>query len=308
MPIPDFQSIMRPLLSEYEDGVEQAIRAVRERLADQFRLTPAEREERLPSGAAKTFANRVGWATTYLFGTGLLERPRRGVYRITDRGRNALREAPERIDLAFLSRFPELAELRSKRDTGEATAPTGNLTTSATPEETIDAAYAEHRQALEKELLERIQLQSPAFFEQLVLDLLQAMGYGGSRADSAERLGRSGDEGLDGVIWEDRLGLDLVYVQAKRWQGAVGRPVVQGFVGALQGKRAQKGVLISSSSFSREAWQYAETVTPRVILVDGDRLASLMVEFDVGVSMMTRYALKRVDADYFGDEDGTGPG
>ena len=293
---------MRPLLEEYADGADRRIGMARDRLADQSGLTEAEREERLPSGVAKKFPNRVGWAATYLFGTGLLDRPRRGVYRITPRGREALKQNPDRIDLSVLSQFPELAELRGKRHE-DGPVESASLDTDATPEETIDTAYAQHRKALEKELLDRIQRQTPAFFEQLVLDLLQSMGYGGSRADAAERLGQSGDEGLDGVIWEDRLGLDLVYVQAKRWQGSVGRPAVQGFVGALQGKRAPKGVMITSSTFSREAWQYADGVSPRVILVDGERLASLMVEHNVGVSETTRYALKRVDADYFGDDD-----
>jgi restriction system protein len=278
---------------------------VLDRLADQFELTDAEREERLPSGAAKKFANRVGWATTYLFRTGLLDRPRRAVYSITDRGRAILDQNPERVDLSVLSQFPEFDEMRGKHREGAPVpvAPQLSIETESTPEETIDSAYAQHRKALEQDLLDRIRRQSPAFFEQLVLDLLQAMGYGGSRADAAERLGRSGDEGLDGVIWEDRLGLDLVYVQAKRWQGVVGRPVIQAFVGALQGKRAPKGVMITSSAFSKEARQYADNVSPRVVLVDGERLASLMVEHDVGVSEMTHYALKRVDADYFGDDE-----
>ncbi len=306
MAIPDFQTIMGPLLAEYADGEERRIGVARDRLADEFGLTAAEREERLPSGVAKKFPNRVGWAATYLFGTGLLDRPRRGVYRMTARGRMILDQNPERIDLSVLSQFPELAEMRGKRQE-DGPVELVDLETDSTPEETIDAAHAQHRKALEQDLLDRIQRQSPVFFEQLVLDLLQAMGYGGSRADAAERLGQSGDEGLDGVIWEDRLGLDLVYVQAKRWQGVVGRPVIQGFVGALQGKRAPKGVMITSSTFSKEAWQYADTVSPRVILVDGERLASLMIEHNVGVSETTSYALKRVDADYFGeDESGDG--
>jgi restriction system protein len=210
-------------------------------------LTAADLEERIPSGRAKTFQNRVGWAATYLYRTGLLERPARSLYRITERGRHLLQAHPHRIDLAVLDQFPEFREFRDARKKREPTPlsdePSQPATT--TPEETIDAAYPEHREALALELTDWIRQQSPAFFERLVLDVLLATGYGGSRAQAAQRLGRSGDGGLDGVIWEDRLGLDLIYVQAKRWKqdSTVGRPEVQGFVGALQGARAPKGVL-----------------------------------------------------------------
>lgn len=304
MGVPDFQTIMRPLLAHYEDGQERSIGVVRDRLGAEFDLSATDLEERLPSGTAKTFANRVGWAATYLYRTRLLERPRRSVYRITDRGRSALEENSARIDLRVLRQYPELAAFR-RPTAAEAAGVAEPLEEIATPEERIETAYAELREALSAELLDRILRQTPEFFEQLVLDVLVAMGYGGSRREAAARLGRSGDAGIDGVIQEDQLGLDVIYVQAKRWgDNPVGRPTVQAFVGALQGARASKGVLITSSTFSQEARDYAASVTPRVILIDGVRLAQLMVDHDVGATAIGRYVLKRVDEDYFGLEDG----
>lgn len=308
MAVPDFQTLMRPLLAHYADGEERAIGVVRDSLAADFHLTAAELEERIPSGKAKTFQNRVGWAATYLYRTGLLGRPRRSVYRITERGDQVLRSHPDRIDLAVLRQFPELKDfLAARSSTGDPPPEQVGVLDlgagqTATPEETIDAAYSEHRAAVAGELLDRIRQHTPEFFEQLVLDVLIAMGYGGSRAQAATRLGKSGDSGLDGVISEDRLGLDLIYVQAKRWKddSTVGRPDVQGFVGALQGARAPKGVFITASTFSSEARRYAETVSPRVILIDGPTLAGLMIDHDVGVSGTERYVLKRMDEDYFG--------
>ena len=267
----------------------------------------------LPSGRAKTFANRVGWATTYLYQTKLLERPKRSVYRITHRGHEVLAQNPTRVDLRVLAQFEELQEFRAKAP------PTGSKPTTEigrepdepehTPEEQIDAAYRLLRSALASEVLERVQEQSPAFFEQLVLDVLRAMGYGGTHEDAASRLGQSGDEGVDGVIREDELGLDLIYVQAKRWQNPAGRPEIQKFFGALHGKRANKGVFITTSSFSNEAASFAESVTPRVILVDGKELARLMIEYGVGVASSRTYEIKRIDLDYFAsdEEEASGP-
>ena len=303
MPIPDFQSLMRPLLESYASGIERPISDVRQELAGQFHLTDEELAERLPSGLAKTFDNRVGWAATYVYQTGLLTRPRRAVYQITQRGRDVLAANPERVDLAVLAQFPELTEFRKagrpKRRGGEAV-PVVEET--ATPEERIDAAYQELRQALAVELLERVHTMPPASFEDLVLDVLHAMGYGSGAEDARLRTGGSGDRGIDGVIREDQLGLDVVYVQAKRWGASVGRPVVQGFVGALQGVRASKGIIFTASTFSSDAHDYAATVSPRVILIDGERLAELMIDHNVGVTAREAYEVKRVDRDYFGDD------
>jgi restriction system protein len=252
-----------------------------------------------------TFQNRVGWAATYLYRTKLIDRPKRAVYRITDRGRQVLAQNPDRVDLKVLSQFDEFEEFRQAKPTAtgreEPAATTG--ADEQTPEERIDTAHREMRSALAGELLDRIHDQSPEFFEQLVLDVLHGMGYGGSRDDAAERLGQSGDEGVDGVIREDRLGLDLIYVQAKRWKNVVGRPEIQKFFGALHGQRATKGVFITTSSFSKEAMDYADGVTPRVILLDGKELAQLMIEHAVGVTVARRYEVKRLDLDYFVTDD-----
>lgn len=306
MSVPDFQTLMRPLLEEYAAGDERRIAEVRSLLATRLGLTEEELAERLPSGLARTFDNRVGWAATYLYRVGLLTRPRRSVYAITERGREVLAANPQRVDLAVLSEFPEFAAFRKagKRSTrgGGAEAHGTVVTETATPEERIDIAYQELREALIAELRDRISTISPRAFEDLVLDVLHAMGYGDGTEDSRLRTGKSGDAGIDGVIREDRLGLDVVYVQAKRWEATVGRPVVQGFVGALQGARASKGIIFTASAFSGEAREYAASVSPRVVLVDGERLASLMIDHNVGVSDRETYAVKRVDSDYFGDE------
>jgi restriction system protein len=303
--VPDFQSLMRPLLVSLEDGGDRTIKAIRADLAERFSLTQADIEELIPSGRVTTFQNRVGWAATYLYRTNLIDRPRRAVYRITDRGRQVLEQNPDRVDLKVLSQFEEFEEFRQAKPTAtdgeEAPAATGADV--QTPEERIDTAHREMRSALAAELLDRVFDQSPEFFEQLVLDVLYEMGYGGSRDDAAERLGQSGDEGVDGVIREDRLGLDLIYVQAKRWKNVVGRPEIQKFFGALHGQRATKGVFITTSSFSKEARDYADGVTPRVILVDGKELAQLMIEHAVGVTVALRYEVKRLDLDYFVTDD-----
>jgi len=308
MPVPDFQTLMRPLLEGYAAGDERRIADVRAELAMQFGLTEDELAERLPSGLAKTFDNRVGWAATYLYRVGLLARPRRSVYVITDRGREVLDANPERIDLSVLSQFPEFAEFRKASGTRrsrrgeEVVTEAPAVAETSTPEERIDAAYQELRQALIAELRDRVSMMPPAAFEDLVLDVLHAMGYGDDGDDARLRVGGPGDAGIDGVIREDRLGLDVVYVQAKRWEANVGRPVVQGFVGALQGARASKGIIFTASAFSADAREYAASVSPRVILVDGDRLAALMIDFGVGVSSRETYSIRRVDSDYFGDE------
>lgn len=307
MPVPDFQTLlMRPLLDEYATGGERPIADVRAVLAMRLGLSEEELAERLPSGLARTFNNRVGWAATYLYRVGLLARPRRSVYAITGRGREVLAANPDRVDLGVLSQFPEFAQFRkasgARRTRRGAGVATTVVTETATPEERIDAAYQELRQALIAEVRDRISAVSPTAFEDLVLDVLHAMGYGDGTEHSRLRTGASGDAGIDGVIREDRLGLDVVYVQAKRWEATVGRPVVQGFVGALQGARASKGIIFTASAFSGEAQEYAASVSPRVVLVDGERLAALMIDHNVGVSDRETYAVKRVDSDYFGDE------
>lgn len=265
MPIPDFQSIMRPLLVALADGQRETVQVLRETLAEHFSLSDEELEERLPSGRDRLYRNRVGWALSHLKGAAVLDSPSRGVYRITDRGRQILADVPEteRVDMRELSRFEEYRQFRSQDSAGMGTAVTELIESSAeTPTERIDSAARELHTALAADLLDRVREQPPDFFEQVVLDVLGAMGYGGSREDAAKRLGRSGDGGVDGVIREDALGLDLIYVQAKRWKDTVGSPEVQRFAGALIERRASKGVFITTSTFSRAADESAEAANP----------------------------------------------
>lgn len=297
MPIPDFQTLIRPVLALHEDGLPHKYADLVPKLAEQFALSEEEVEEKLPSGY-KRFGSRVQWSRTYLAQARLLFRPLRGVTQITDRGREALRAHPDRIDARTLQQYPEFREFQARRRPQE---PETTLETSA-PEERIEEAGRELHDALIGELLDRILAASPHFFEMLVLDLLTAMGYGGSREDASTHLGRSGDGGVDGAISEDYLGLDTLYVQAKRWslERHVSRPDIQAFVGALQGTRSSKGVFLTTTRFSNEAVAYAASIHgAHIVLVDGSRLASLMIEHDVGVSSARTHQVKQIDEDYF---------
>lgn len=302
MPIPDFQTLMRPILELHDDGAEHVRKDRNDQLAIRFGLSAEEREVLLPSGRQPLFDNRIAWAITHLFHAGLLERPRRGVTRITDRGCQVLRDHGERVDMSVLKQFEEYRLFRS--GTKSEQEPEASPVSVGTPEESIDDAHSQLRSALAEDLLAKLHASSPSFFEQVVIDVLVAMGYGGSRREAGERLGRPGDEGFDGVIREDSLGLDAIYVQAKRWRAdrAVGRPDIQGFLGALQGAQASKGVFITTSRFADGVESYATSVTPRVVLVDGRRLAELMIDHGVGVTTRQTYELKRIDEDYFTDE------
>ena len=294
------------MLVLHEDGEEHAVSDSRESLAQQFELTPEDRAERLPSGTVTTLQNRVGWATTYLFRTGLLERPRRAHYRITERGREVLEQNPDRIDLKVLGQFQELHEFvgTANSDASSSTVAAESGRSTGTAEERMAAADEELRDALGAELLDRIEEGSWERFEQLVLDVLEKMGYGGLEG-AVERIGGHGsDGGVDGVIRQDKLGLELIYIQAKAWKRdhAVSRPDVQAFVGALHGKGADKGVFMTTSRFTEEAQEYAEAVPTRVILIDGRKLAELMIEYDVGVNLRQKFEIKSVDTDYFEPE------
>ena len=309
MAIPDYQTLMLPLLRLASDASEHRFRDAIERLAAEFKITDAERAELLPSGTAPLFDNRVGWARTYLKQAGLLRSPKRGVFQITDAGRALLAENPPQIDVALLDRYESFRQFRSRRrDKGEGAAEPPikpserDSTANETPEDALAAAYGKVRRNIEAELLDQVKAASPAFFERLVIDLLVAMGYGGSRQDAGRAIGRSGDEGIDGIIKEDKLGLDVIYVQAKRWDATVGRPEIQKFAGALQGQRANKGVFITTSQFSRDAEDYANAINSKIILIDGERLVSLMVDHNVGVTPVGVYELKRIDSDYFEGE------
>ena len=300
MAIPDFQTCMLPFLQHLVDGREHNLRDTEEHLAQHFGLTPTERAELLPSGQQGIFKNRLGWARTYLKKALLIEVPRRGSFLLTERGAQVLASKPVRVDMKFLEKFPEYIEFKemSRPDKGQRQAVEASLV-QTTPEETIELAYLGLREQLGQELLSRILSCSPTFFEQLVVELLVKMGYGGSRRDAGERIGQTGDGGIDGIIKEDRLGLDTIFIQAKRWQGTVGRPEIQKFVGALQGQRAKKGVFITTSSYTSDATDYVSRIDTKVVLIDGKRLADLMIDFDVGVAAAATYIVKRIDSDYF---------
>jgi restriction system protein len=303
MAIPTYKDCMLPFLDQLKDGNDRTIRELGEVLAGHFALTPAERAELLPSGQTGIFVNRVGWARTYLKKAALIESPRRGVFRITQRGLSVLAEGVQSLDSKYLARFPEFQEFQRasqpQDDYTPSSLPVSGTETESTPEEAIESAYQGLRQQLAQELLAKILSCSPTFFEYLVVELLVKMGYGGSRKDAGERIGQSGDGGIDGIIKEDRLGLDTIFIQAKRWQGSVGRPEIQKFVGALQGQRARKGVFITTSTYTADATSYAGQIDTKVVLIDGQKLASLMIDFDVGVSVAASYTVKRIDSDYF---------
>lgn len=300
MPIPDFQTVMLPLLQCLQDGEEHTLSEIREQLAQHFALTNEEREELLPSGNQGVFENRVGWARTYLKKAGLLHYVSRGVFQITSRGTQVVDNPPDRISLKFLEQYEEFIEFRDKGKASNDSA-TEQTRSSITPDETIEAAYSQLRNELSAELRTHLESVSWQFFERLVIDVLVAMGYGGSRAEAGRAFQKGSDEGIDGTIKEDKLGLDIIYVQAKRWAvgNTVGRPEIQKFAGALQGKRARKGVFITTSDFSEEARQYVQYIDSKIILISGRELADLMIDHDVGVSKSETYVIKKVDTDYF---------
>jgi restriction system protein len=301
--IPDYQSIMLPMLRVVADGHEHKYRDLIDALANVFALSEDERREPLASGQS-IFDNRVGWAKTYLKKAGLLDNPKRATIVITELGRQTLAKNPERIDAKYLRQFPAFLEFQTVTRSGlEST--TDNDTVSAiqeqTPEEQFEFAYQRIRKGLATELLNKVVEMSPQFFEQLVVELLVKMGYGGSMADAGRAIGRSGDEGIDGTIKEDKLGLDIIYIQAKRWRpgNVVGRPELQKFVGALAGKGAKKGIFITTSSFTREATDYAPLSDTKIVLINGEQLAQLMIDNNVGCTTQTGYEYKKMNIDYF---------
>jgi len=301
MTIPDFQTIMLPLLKFLGDGKERSIHEIVEGLAEDFKLSTLELAEMLPSSTQTVFYNRVGWARTYLSKSGLLN-GRRKYYQISDRGKEALRKNPIKIDMVFLKQYPEFLEFRERKQKPTPPIIGYQPIEVRTPEEILEDAYQEIREDLIQELLANVKNCPPAFFERLVVELLVKMGYGGSRKEAARAVGQSGDGGIDGIIDEDRLGLDAVYIQAKRWENIVGRPEIQKFVGALMGKKARKGIFITNASFSAEAVAFVSTIDYRIVLIDGKRLAEFMVDYDIGVTEVSTYKLKRIDSDYFSND------
>lgn len=300
MPIPDFQSLMLPIMKIAGDGADHTARELREQLAEQLGLSEQERKELLPSGQQPVFTNRLAWARSHLGMAGLLEKTGRGTFRITPRGQQALAANPPVINLRFLQQFREYLEARNKPRPETPTI--SSDTADQTPQERLETAYEALRANLAKDLLTQLKASTPDFFERVVVEVLVRMGYGGTRKDAGQAIGKSGDEGIDGIIKEDRLGLDIIYIQAKRWQNTVSRPEIQKFAGALQGQRAKKGIFITTSDFSKDATEYAGRIDSKIVLIDGDQLAELLIDHDVGVTPLASYQVKQIDVDYFAGE------
>ncbi|GAB6010388.1 restriction endonuclease [Dysgonomonas reticulitermitis] len=301
--IPSYQAIMLPLLKAVQDKKEYRLNDIIEQLADEFKLTEDDRKELLPSGQTFLFGNRVGWARTYLKKSGLIDSPKRGFICITKRGLAALKQKPKEINVAFLKQYPEFLEFQNlKRDDVSSTSTDNQNEISAqTPEEVLENSYQNIRKSLAQELLDKVTKLSPSFFEKLVVELLVKMGYGGSMKDAGKAIGKSGDEGIDGTIKEDKLGLDIIYIQAKRWQSGniVGRPEIHRFIGALAGQGAKKGVFITTSSFSKDALEYVPRNETKIVLIDGFQIAQLMIDYNLGVATQHVYEIKKIDSDYF---------
>ena len=296
---------MRPLMDLISDGREHSMREALDRLAEHFELAEEERKRLLPSGQQELFTNRVAWAKTHLRMAGLLEATARGVFRITSRGTELLRTSPDRIDLRLLQKQAGYLEDRGrKREKPTANGEQAKAEAEQTPEELMEESFQALRDNLGREILMKLKSSSPAFFERLVVELLVRMGYGGTRKDAGQAIGKSGDEGIDGIIKEDRLGLDTIYIQAKKWEQTVSRPEIQKFAGALQGVRARKGIFITTSDFSKEAVEYSARIDSKIVLIDGEQLWNLMVDFGIGVSTTATYEVKRIDNDYFSEEMG----
>jgi restriction system protein len=302
MAIPDYQACMLPLLKHYGDGQEHTNRDSMDALAKDFKLTDEERRMMLPSGVQGLFDNRVNWARTYMKKAALIESPKRGVHKITKRGLDVLKKKPERIDVAYLGQFQEFKEFRALRHVKEdAEVPELDLN-NKTPEESLEGAYQKLRGDLAVDLLQRLKACSPTFFERLVVEVIVKMGYGGTRQDAGKAIGKAGDGGIDGIIKEDKLGLDAIYIQAKRWENTVGRPEIQKFIGALAQQRAKKGLFITTSSFSSDSEDCVSRIEAKVVLIDGETLAQMMIDHNVGVSTVGTYEVKKIDSDYFSEE------
>lgn len=302
--IPDYQTLMLPLLKLTSDGNEYKLNDAVETLSKQFHLTEEERNELLPSGQTFVFGNRVGWARTYLKKAGLLDSPKRGIISITQRGKDVLKENLPEINVTYLKKFPEFIEFKAskKEELLEASEIKSIETKYQTPEELLEIGYQSIRKAIEEEILSKLKKVNPSFFEKIVIELLVKMGYGGSIQDAGKAIGKSGDEGIDGIIKEDKLGLDVIYIQAKRWEGVVGRPELHKFVGALAGQGAKKGIFITTSFFTKDALDYVPKNETKIVLIDGERLASLMIDHNLGVSVQNTYEIKKIDSDYFEEE------
>ena len=301
--IPDFQKLMLPFLTILKDGEEHTTVETNQKLATLFGVTDEEQNVFLPSGVAKTFPNRVVWAKSYLKMAGLLENTKRSSFKITEQGKKLLSENRSEINLRTLKTIPAYLERtgRTKDDDASIESEIDSSLIIETPEEILESNYLKIRRNLSQELLIKIKSCTPAFFENLVVELLVKMGYGGSIKDAGKSIGKSGDEGIDGIIKEDKLGLDVIYIQAKRWEGSVGRPEIQKFIGALAGQGAKKGVFITTSRYTPDAREYHPKNDTKIVLIDGEQLAELMIDFNLAVSISTTFEIKKLDNDYFGE-------
>jgi restriction system protein len=303
--VPDFQSVMLPLLETLQDGKEHTMREITEQLALRFKLTEVDRQEHLPSGPQSLFYNRVAWAKTHLKNAGLIDNPLRGKIRISEQGRKVLLQKPLSINCKFLKQFPAYRDfIRPAPDQDGDGEDETVIESTQTPFELLDSSFNALRKATSEELLVRLKTCSPAFFEHVVIRLLRAMGYGGVTGE-ASVTGKSGDGGIDGIIKEDKLGLGVVCIQAKRWDGSVGRPIIQGFVGSMDYIRGKKGVILTTSQFTKDAIDFVDRIEgKKVVLIDGPKLANLMIEHNVGVTQTKIYELKEVSNDFFDEDEG----
>ncbi len=304
MAVPEFQAFLLPLLHLAADGNVHTLQEAYASMAEHFQLSEEDQQELLSSGKQLVYKNRVSWAKTFLAKALLLESPKRGQFCLSERGKELLAEKPEILRVKHLMRYPEFKEFQLAKSGVRKKIENSVVAEeqTATPEEIFEAAYHELHSSLADELYQQIILNTPDFFERLVIRLLVKMGYGGSIQDAGQALGRSGDEGIDGIIKEDKLGLDVIYIQAKRWQGTVGRPEIQKFVGALHGQQAKKGVFITTSTFTQNARDYVATIDPKVVLIDGKKLVEMMIDCNLGVSTVDTYEIKKIDSDFFIEE------
>ena len=293
MAIPDYQSFMLPLLKYAADNQEHSFNDAIDFLSKELNITDEERNYLLPSGTQFIVDNRIGWAKTYLLKAGLLESTRRGFFKITQKGLDYLKNNPSDLNTKILMQFEEFKNFRNTRKSKEEKEDQYEKETTYTPQEALEYGLSKINETLADDLINRIKQCSPSFFEKLVIDLLVKMGYGGSKQEAAQVIGKSGDEGIDGIIKEDKLGLDVIYVQAKRWENVVGRPEIQKFVGALAGQKANKGIFITTSYFTKDAEEYAKGLSTKLILIDGKKLTDLMIEYNVGVSIIDTIQIKK---------------
>lgn len=301
MPIPDYQTLMLPLLELTGQHASIQMNQAVQLLSKEFKLTDSDCRQKLPSGKQTIIQNRVGWARTYLKKAGLLDSPERGYIVITDLGKNVLSENTARIDVQFLRQFPEFLNFYENHKSNMVSNEIQN-DNPKTPEEILEDSFIQLKNNVLIELLNKIKSCSPVFFENLVVNTIVKMGYGGSLQEAGRAIGKSGDEGIDGIINEDKLGLDVIYLQAKKWEGTVGRPEIQKFAGALQGKRAKKGIFITTSEFSSEAREYVRNVDAKIILINGRQFAEIMWEYNIGINNSAVYDIKKLDMDYFSED------